>query len=127
VETVLGRYRRSPDALDFFGADYERLDYSQLGVIRRIWRQITNSRVQGSAADIAKTAMNLCEASSDLRDLGVEMLLQVHDELIFEVPQESVGQADPIIKELMEHPFEHDLDVPLRISGGYGQSWAEAK
>ena len=55
------------------------------------------------------------------------MLLQIHDELIFEVPEESVQEAMPLIKENMEHPFDAELEVPLDVEAGVGYSWASAK
>jgi len=55
------------------------------------------------------------------------MLLQIHDELIFEVPEESIKEALPIIKHKMEHPLDYDLSVPLECDGGAGYSWASAK
>jgi hypothetical protein len=80
-----------------------------------------------SAADIAKMAMIKCEFDPRLRQLGVGMLLQVHDELLFEVPEECVDEAMPIICENMEHPFADELLVPLDVDAGKGYSWSSAK
>lgn len=80
-----------------------------------------------SAADVAKMAMIKCEFDKRLQDLGAEMLLQIHDELMFEVPEENAAEAMPIICEIMEHPFDEDLLVPLDVDGGMGYAWSEAK
>lgn len=80
-----------------------------------------------SAADVAKLAMIKCEFSEPLKKLGVRQLLQIHDELIFEVPIENVKEAARIIKDLMEHPLPFELSVPLTIDLGVGTSWAAAK
>jgi len=80
-----------------------------------------------SAADVARVAMIKCELDIRLRRLKAEMLLQVHDELIFEVPEENADEAMKIVKENMEHPFADDLLVPLDVDCGKGYAWSEAK
>ena len=100
---------------------------SQRGELARAERQSVNSRIQGSAADVARRAMISCEFDPVLANMGVQMLLQIHDELIFEVPEESVQEALPVIKHKMEHPLGFDLSVPLDCDGGSGYSWASAK
>lgn len=131
VETILGRPRRFHEMSGIIpklkrmsrwhlpGADKANL--------ARCERQGPNAVIQGSAADVAKMAMIRCEDSPELQDLGVEMLLQVHDELLFEVPEESIDEAIPIIRDLMEHPLEHELLVPLGVDIGRGYSWSTAK
>lgn len=130
VETIIGRPRRFPDMKELGFLTWEerqllpgklRATYSQ------IERQSVNSIIQGSAADIAKQAMILCDADVRLKELGAELLLQIHDELIFEVPEKNVEEARVIIKELMEHPLPFELRVPLTVDSGYGYSWAAAK
>jgi DNA polymerase-1 len=72
-------------------------------------------------------AMILChEANLDKR-YGADMLLQVHDELVFECPEETALEAKKEIKEWMEHPFPDDLAVALDVSISIGANWAEAK
>lgn len=85
-----------------------------------------NLKIQGSAADIVRRAMIKCDQDQDLKRLGVRMLLQVHDELVFEIPDENVEEALPIIQHWMEHPGIN-LRVPLRAPPGTGRNWAEAK
>jgi len=131
VETIMGRPRRFVE-MPAIGAMLDRMTRWDLPGSARMnlaqaERQSVNSIIQGSAADVAKMAMINCEFDSRLRNLGVEMLLQVHDELLFEVPEENIEEVKPIVRELMEHPFETDLLVPLGVDMGVGYSWASAK
>lgn len=81
---------------------------------------------KNSASDVVKLAMLRCFYEADLeKRYGCKMLLQVHDELMFECPPESVEEVKPIIQEMMEHSLPTDLAVPLTISMGVGKSWAE--
>lgn len=127
VETIDGRPRRFPDMATYGHVKWRDLPPHVRGNIALMERQAVNSRIQGSAASAAKRAMIKCENSSRLRDLGVELLLQVHDELLFEVPIENADRAYRIIKKKMEHPLPYDLSVPLECDGGIGDSWAAAK
>jgi|WetSurSiteA1Bulk_404760.scaffolds.fasta_scaffold01885_2 DNA polymerase I len=127
IETLLGRPRRFPELLHLGDYGYYELTKAERIVVSRADRQATNSEIQGSAADVARMAMLRCENDLDLKDLGVEMLLQIHDELIFEVPEENIKEAIPLIKEDMEHPLNFELDVPLQVDIGTGQSWYAAK
>jgi DNA polymerase-1 len=132
IETLMGRPRRFP-AMDAIGG----LSWHQLskmknggeikGQIARMERQSVNSSIQGGAADIVRRAQNLCEYDPHLIEMDVRMLLQVHDELIFEIPEENAEEAMPIIKYHMEHPLPFELSVPLIVDGGLGHSWAKAK
>ena len=116
VQTILGRYRRLPDILS-----------KEKGLSLQAQRQSVNSRIQGSAADIVTEAMINCETSPLLRKLGVRMLMQIHDELVFEVPKipEIEEQAKEEIRRCMENPF--DMEVPILISMDCAHSWGEAK
>lgn len=131
VETILGRPRRFHEMSGITPLLKKMSRWSLPGSAKanlaRAERQSVNSVIQGSAADVAKMAMIRCEFDPRLRNLGVEMLLQVHDELLFEVPEESVAEAMPIICDLMEHPFESELLVPLDVDAGKGYSWSSAK
>jgi DNA polymerase-1 len=89
-------------------------------------RAAVNHIIQGSAADIVRRAMIRCSQDPELKALGVRMLLQVHDELVFEVPNENVEEALPKIQYWMEHPGLN-LRVPLRAAPGTGQNWSTAK
>lgn len=90
-------------------------------------RKATNNQIQGSAADVVRFAMLNCDVRQLEYHYGCKMLLQVHDELVFECPKETVAAAKAEIKEAMEHPFWTDLKVPLTVSMGSGRSWGSAK
>ena len=125
--TFLGRPRRFPEMSQIGDRPYWDLTGREKFTVSQNERQSVNFGTQGGAADILKRAMILCEYDTHLRDLGVEMLLQIHDELIFEVPLESVEEAMPIIKQHMEHPLGYELSIPLSVGGGVGNSWMSAK
>lgn len=87
-------------------------------------RLAVNSPVQGSAADIIKIAMiTIWNAVRD-NSLRARMILQVHDELVFELPESEIELVSEIVKEKMESAVT--LQVPLRVDAGYGRNWAEA-
>jgi DNA polymerase-1 len=127
VSTLVGRPRRFPEMASIGDRPYWDLSSQEKMTVAQNERQSVNSIIQGGASDVAKKAMLLCEFDPQLADLGVEMLLQIHDELIFEVPVESMEEAMPIIKQHMEHPLGYDLSVQLTVGGGIGNSWAAAK
>lgn len=90
-------------------------------------RKCVNLQIQGTAADAVRLAMiKVSKARLDLK-YGCHMLLQIHDELMFECPEATAEAARDEIKELMEHPFRTDLKVPLNISIGIGPAWNKAK
>ena len=91
-------------------------------------RQAINAPIQGSAADIIKRAMVKLPDALTARQLDAKMLLQVHDELIFEVPELQAEQAKSVIIEVMEsaHLPTLSLSVPLIAEAGIGHSWADA-
>jgi DNA polymerase-1 len=86
-----------------------------------------NHPVQGTAADLIKIAMiNLQKRlEKEFVEGEVKMLLQVHDELVFEVKQDLAEHAQKIITQEMENAFK--LNVPLLVEAGVGRSWGEAK
>lgn len=88
-------------------------------------RTAINAPMQGTAADLIKKAMididNYLGQNSHLR---CKMIMQVHDELVFEVHQDDIAQVTPAIRQLMEHTLS--LDVPLIVNLGQGQNWDEA-
>ena len=88
-------------------------------------RMAQNAPVQGSAADIFKLAMIAVDRELESRALRARMLLTVHDELVFEVPEEERDEAQALIVETMESVCE--LRVPLVVDTGFGPNWAEAK
>ena len=88
-------------------------------------RTATNSPLQGSAADLIKVAMIRIAAGLAEGKLGTRMLLQVHDELVFEVPMDEREAASVLVKREMEGAAR--LRVPLVVSIGTGPNWVEAK
>ena len=114
VETLAGRRRYIPEVKS------KNYNIRQFGE-----RAATNAPVQGSAADIIKIAMIDIHRTLERRDDGARMLLQVHDELLFEVPEEAVEEVRSLVTDLMESAFE--LEVPLKVEGGVGESWYECK
>lgn len=112
VETLSGRRRYIPELKS------DNYNIRQFGE-----RAATNAPVQGTAADIIKIAMIEIWRRLEERDLGAKMLLQVHDELVFEVPEDEVDEVRGLVVETMENAFE--LDVPLVVETGIGRSWYE--
>jgi DNA polymerase I len=90
-------------------------------------RKAVNNNIQGSAADVVRLAMIKVAGAGLEQKYGCKMLLQIHDELMFECPEETSEQAMTEISALMQHPLPTDLAVPLTISIGKGPSWANAK
>ncbi|MBI4729340.1 MAG: DNA polymerase I [Acidobacteria bacterium] len=88
-------------------------------------RQALNAPIQGSAADIIKLAMIRVDRGLPERGLGARMVLTVHDELLFEVPEAEVDATREAVRSLMEQAYP--LDVPLKVDIAVGRSWAEAK
>ena len=88
-------------------------------------RQAMNAPIQGTAADIIKMAM--LKVDSLLKEGGyrTKMVLQIHDELIFKVPEDEKEAVYPLLKKAMEGAAS--LKVPLVVAGGYGKTWKEAK
>ncbi len=89
-------------------------------------RAAINAPIQGGAADIIKLAMNRIYAKLKQSGLQTKMLLQVHDELVFEAPENEVEKAAALIKEEMENISGIDLRVPLIAEVGIGNNWGEA-
>ena len=87
-------------------------------------RQAINAPIQGTAADIMKKAMILVHRAIQDQDLPVRMLLQIHDELIFEIKEDETERCIPILKEIMESTCR--LSIPLEVDAGIGDNWAEA-
>jgi len=87
-------------------------------------RAAINAPIQGGAADIIKRAMIRLQDALDAEKLSARMLLQVHDELIFEVPDAEIEATQAVVKRVMESAA--DLDVPLVVDTGVALSWAEA-
>ncbi|WFS61546.1 DNA polymerase I [Pseudodesulfovibrio thermohalotolerans] len=87
-------------------------------------RQAVNTIIQGSAADIIKMAMVQTYKDKRLKELEARLILQVHDELIIEVPAANIDPAGARLTEIMQNVTK--LDVPLKVDLGVGKNWAEA-
>ena len=87
-------------------------------------RAAINAPIQGAAADVIKRAMIPMQGALEAQGLSARMLLQVHDELVFEVPEAEVDETGAIVKRVMEGAAH--LDVPLTVDVGTGASWADA-
>lgn len=88
-------------------------------------RTAMNTPIQGSAADIIKKAMIDMAARLEKEELKTRLLLQVHDELIFEAPKDEIERLKEIVPDVMEHAVE--LKVPLKVDFSYGPTWFDAK
>ncbi|MDP9165978.1 MAG: DNA polymerase I [Actinomycetota bacterium] len=113
TSTVLGRRRYLPE-----------LDSSNRNVREAAERAALNAPIQGSAADIIKVAMINTDAAIRAAGLRSRMLLQVHDELLFEVADGERDTLDELVR--VEMGAAYPLDVPLEVSVGYGRSWDTA-
>ncbi len=89
-------------------------------------RAAINAPIQGTAADVIRRAM--IRMPDAIKDLPCKMLLQVHDELIFEVPEDSVDKTVQVVRDVMENASDPAVkfDVPLVVDAGQGANWAEA-
>ncbi len=91
----------------------------------RAEREAINMPLQGSASDIVKIAMLNVDAALKRENLQTTMIMQVHDELLFEAPEAEIKKASEIIKQAMESAVE--LDIPLTVEIGAGENWMNAK
>jgi DNA polymerase-1 len=113
VTTLLGRRRYIPE-----------LTSGNAAVRGFGERTAVNTPIQGTAADLIKLAMINIHRQLDARKLLTKMILQVHDELIFEVPEDEIDQIKVLVKKEMEGVLE--LSVPIRVDMGIGMNWDEA-
>jgi len=113
VSTLLGRRRAMPDL-----ASRDR------NTAQAAERTAANTPIQGTAADLIKLAMVAIDRRLRAERLGAAMILQVHDELVFEVAEADVARTQALVREEMENVVA--LAVPLRVDLGVGHNWAEA-
>ncbi|MEJ7486875.1 DNA polymerase I [Staphylococcus sp. AOAB] len=114
VETLLHRRRYIPDITS---RNFNLRSFAE--------RTAMNTPIQGSAADIIKLAMVKFDEEVQSTNYHAKLLLQVHDELIFEVPKEEVDSFSQFVEDTMESAL--DLDVPLKVDSSYGETWYDAK
>ncbi len=114
VETVLGRRRPIPE-----------LRSGRPQVRGQGERNAVNMPIQGTSADIIKIAMVGCQRALDKSDLETRLVLQIHDELLFEGPTDEMDAASELVEREMTEAFE--LDPPLAVDVGVGRDWLAAK
>ena len=87
-----------------------------------------NARLQGTAADIIRRAMIRMDSALEKQKLNAQMLLQVHDELVFEVPEAEVEKTLPVVKKVMEEaPLPAvSLSLPLQVDAHAADNWDDA-
>lgn len=112
--TLHGRRRYLPD-----------INSSNRTIKANAERMAINSPIQGTAADILKLAMIEIEKQLEKGDLKAQMLLQVHDELIFEVPKANAQKLADLVRQVMESVV--DLSIPLKVDVGIAENWFELK
>ena len=113
VSTLLQRRRYLPD-----------IQSPTMAIRQAAERMAINTPLQGTAADIIKVAMIRIQGRIEGGNLGTQMIIQVHDELVFEVPEVELQEVYPLIKNEMEAVMA--LSVPLKVSVYTGKTWAEA-
>lgn len=114
VETILHRRRYIPEIVS--------RNFNVRGFAERT---AMNTPIQGSAADIIKKAMILMSDRLKSEKLEAKLLLQVHDELIFEAPEAEIAKLEEIVPDVMENAVE--LSVPLKVDSAFGDTWYDAK
>ncbi len=112
VETVMGRRRYIPD-----------INASNFNVRGAAERMAINMPVQGTAADIMKLAMVRVQQRLEQEKFRAKMLLQVHDELVFEVPQDEMDGLKEVVFD--EMPAALELDVTLKVDAKWGETWGD--
>ena len=113
VETILGRRRYL--AAELGSSNYQMREFAQRAAI--------NQPLQGTAADLIKQAMIKVDEELTRRNLSAKMIMQVHDELVFELPKEELEEVKNLVQECME--LDQPLRVPLLVDINYGESWKE--
>ena len=119
TRTLMGRYRELPEAMS---RDRKLVGHGE--------RASINTPIQGGAADVAMMAMIKINRSEVLRRLGWILLLQVHDEVMLEGPEETAEEAFEEVIRLMQNPWDVGLPetkVPLLVDGSYADNWYEAQ
>ncbi|CAB4578347.1 MAG: DNA polymerase I [Actinomycetes bacterium] len=114
TETLFGRRRPIPE-----------LSNSNFRIRQAGERQAMNAGIQGLAADIFKVALVRIDAALDDAGVASRLVLQVHDEVLVEVPEGEQERVGPLVIDLMRHAA--DLDVPLEVNVAWGRTWADAK
>ncbi|MBI4552704.1 MAG: DNA polymerase I, partial [Candidatus Latescibacteria bacterium] len=117
VTTLLGRRRYIPEITS---SNFQRREFAERAAI--------NMPVQGTQADLIKVAMVRIHDELRRRGLSAKLILQVHDELVFDAPSTEAAEVSEMVKTQMERAFEPDihLSVPIKAEVGVGKDWLEA-
>lgn len=126
LDSTLETARKELEVRTMFGRRRLLPEIASSNVMQRIAAEnmAVNTPIQGSAADIIKLAMLQVHKRLNEDGLRARMLLQVHDELVLDVPREELEAAQTILKDCMENAAE--LRVPLEVTMGHGRNWLEA-
>eukprot|EP01132_Coremiostelium_polycephalum_P002672 gene2672-3315_t len=116
TRTLMGRYRHLPD-----------IDNNAKGMKSHAERASINTPLQGGAADIVMKAMLIIEENKRLKELGFQLVMQIHDELILEGPEENADEAKEIVINLMSNPLTSPLRIDLIVDCRYAKTWYDAK
>jgi len=112
VSTILGRRRYLPE-----------INNKNQAIRQMAQRQAINTPIQGSASDLIKIAMIQIDHYIKERKSAARMILQVHDELVFDVPQEELESLIPLVRDRMENVLK--LKVPIKVDIKKGRNWLE--
>lgn len=101
------------------------LNQADFGKLARAERQSVNTIIQGTAADIVRLAMIYCHQDPRLRASGAQMLLQIHDELLFQCPLDTAEDAKGYVQENMELPYSEEFSVLITATPEIGRKWTD--
>jgi len=114
VKTILGRMRQLPE-----------INSSNPGLKDFARRQAINAPIQGSCADLIKKAMVSIAAQIKKRKLKTKLTIQIHDELVFDIPEDELKEVKTLVKEGMEQSIK--LDVPVKVNIKCGRNWGDVE
>ena len=114
VSTLLGRRRY---LRDISGSNFQAREFAK--------RAAMNAPIQGTAADLMKLAMIQVDQALKAHNMKTQLILTIHDELIFKTPKDEIAAVMPLIQSIMEHALP--LHVPLQVEGHYAETWYDLK
>jgi DNA polymerase-1 len=114
VSTLLGRRRY---LRDISGSNFQAREFAK--------RAAMNAPIQGTAADLMKLAMIQVDQALTANKMKTQLILTIHDELIFKTPKDEITKVMPLIQSIMEHALP--LRVPLQVEGHYAETWYDLK
>jgi DNA polymerase-1 len=126
LDDTLARAQETQEVRTLYGRRRSLPEIASTNVMQRIAAEnmAVNTPIQGTAADIIKLAMLAVDRRLREEGLVARLLLQVHDELVLDVPEKELDRVTPLLKECMEAAAE--LDVPLVVTMGHGPTWLDA-